>query len=142
MIEFLRNLILKDLLLKLFSLTLAVSIWFTVSWAIQKEVSPAAALTSSTVERRTYSNLPVVIMSSASDVRSFRVNPSEVEVTVEGAPKILQQLQSKDIKVIVDLTGVEAARDLTKKIEVSTPAGVTHVRVAPQEVQVIIPPRG
>jgi len=36
------------------------------------------------------------------------------------------------------LTGIKAA-ELRKRIEVSTPAGVTHVRVAPQEVEIIFP---
>jgi len=142
MITFLRNLIFKDFWLKLFSLTLAILIWFTVSLAIPKEGFPAAALALKATERHTFSNLPVVVMSSASDVRNFKVNPNEVAVTVEGDPKILQNLQSKDIRVIVDLTGVEAARDMTKRIDVSIPAGVTLVRVDPQEVHISNPPKG
>jgi YbbR domain-containing protein len=89
-------------------------------------------------EVRTFFNLPVVVMSSASDARNFKVSPSAVEVTVRGDAKTLANLQSKDIRAIVDLTGIEAARAL-KRIEVSTPAGVTHVRVVPEEVQVIVP---
>ena len=34
----------------------------------------------------------------------------------------------------------EAARELRKRVGVSAPAGVTYVRVAPEEVQVIFPP--
>ena len=41
---------------------------------------------------------------------------------------------------MVDLTGVGTARELRKRIEVSLPAGVTCMRVAPEEVQVIFPP--
>jgi hypothetical protein len=41
---------------------------------------------------------------------------------------------------LVDLTGIGAAHDLRKRIEVSAPAGVTHVRVYPEEVQIIFPP--
>src|SRR5437660_11063137 len=118
MITFIRDLFFKDFWLKLLSFSLAVLIWITVSLAIQKEVSPAAGLVLTTTSRRIFSNLPVVIMSSASDVRTFRVNPNEVEVTVEGEPKRLESLQAKDIRVIVDLTGIESARALTKHIEV------------------------
>ena len=39
------------------SLALAVLIWVTISLAIQKEVSPVAALTFSHPDRRTFSNL-------------------------------------------------------------------------------------
>jgi YbbR domain-containing protein len=142
MIAFLRHLLFDDFWLKLFSLALAVVIWITVSLAIQKEVSPAASLALTNPGRLTFSHLPVIVLSSASDVRSFKVNPNEVEVTVEGDIKRLQNLQPKDIRVMVDLTGIESARDLTKRIDVSTPAGVTHTMVAPQEVQIIIPPKG
>ena len=82
----------------------------------------------------------MTVLSSAEDVHNFKVSPSEVEVTVQGDPRTLQNLQSKDIRAMVDLTGVAAARDLRKRIEVSVPAGVTYMRVAPEEVQVIFPP--
>jgi hypothetical protein len=135
MILFLRNLFFQDALLKLFSLTLAVLIWLTVSFAIQREVSLAP------MAERTFFGLPVLVVSSAEDVRLAKVTPKEVEVTVQGDPKALQNLQPKDIRVIVDLTGIESARYLQKRIEVSTPAGVTHSRVIPSEVQVAFPGR-
>jgi hypothetical protein len=131
MIAFLRNLLLEDFWLKLFSLALAVLIWFTVTFVSQKEVR---------TDTRVFSGLPVIILSAAEDVRNFKVSPHEVEVTVQGDTETLQNLQSKDIRVMVDLTGVAAARELRKRPEVSVPAGVTHLRVAPEEVQVIFPP--
>jgi YbbR domain-containing protein len=139
MIALLRHLIFHDFLLKVFSLALAVLIWFTVT-EIQKEASPLPRLTMNS-EVRTFSNLPVVVMSAAEDVRSFKVYPNDVEVTVQGDARILKNLSSKDIRVIVDLTGVDAAGGLRKRIEVSTPSGVTHVRVEPQEVEVRFPPK-
>lgn len=131
MIAFLRNLLLEDFWLKLFSLALAVLIWFTVTFVSQKEVR---------TDTRVFFNLPVTVLSAAEDVRNFKVSPSEVQVTVQGDGETLQNLQSKDIRVMVDLTGVMAARELRKRVEVSAPAGVTHLRVAPEEVQVIFPP--
>ena len=140
LINFIRELIVRDFWLKLFSLALAVLIWLIVSFAIQKESSPVAALTLTPTER-TFSNLPVIVMSAAQDVRSIRVRPSLVEVTVRGDIKAVRALQANEIRVLVDLTGIEAARDLTKRIEVSTPAGISHVRVIPEEVQIVIPPK-
>jgi YbbR domain-containing protein len=139
MIKFLRHLVVDDFLLKLFSLALALLFWLTVSFAIQQRegsVRPPLALTA---EVRTFFNLPVLVMSSAADVRHFKVSPNQIEVTVQGDPRLLQKLQSKDIHVTVDLTGIESAQSLRKRIEVSTPAGVTHVAVLPPEVQVLIP---
>jgi YbbR domain-containing protein len=140
MIRFLQDVVLKDLWLKLFSLALAVLAWFTVDVAIRHSTLPIRSLSSAPLRRVTFS-VPVAVMSSAQDVRSVKVNPKEVEVTVQGEAKILEQLHVKDIRVILDLTGIEAAHDLKQRIEVSTPAGVTHVRVIPEEVQVIFPPK-
>jgi hypothetical protein len=131
MIAFLRNLLLEDFWLKLFSLALAALIWFTVSFVSQKEVRP---------DTRVFSSLPVSVLSAAEDVRNFKVNPEEVEVTVQGDIETLQNLQSKDIRAIVDLTGVAAAHELRERVEVSVPAGVTYLRVVPEAVQVIFPP--
>lgn len=139
MIAVLRELIVRDFWLKLFSLVLAVLVWLIVSIAIQKEGSPVAALAFSP-EERTFSNLPVMVMSSAQDVRNIKVRPSEVEVTVQGDAKYLRGLQGKDIRVLVDLTGIESARDLRKRIEVSTPAGIAPIRVLPETVDIILPP--
>jgi YbbR domain-containing protein len=132
MITFLRNLVLEDFWLKLFSLLLAVLLWLTVTFASRKDAG---------IDQRVLSKmLPVTILASTEDVHNFRVSPSEVAVTVQGNPKTLQNLLTNDIRAIVDLTGVGAARELRKRIEVSVPAGVTHMRVMPEEVQVIFPP--
>jgi YbbR domain-containing protein len=141
MIALSRNLIFKDFWLKLFSLALAVLTWFTIRFAIAKEVSPVGSLVLSATAQVTFPNLPVVILSSAQDVRNFKVNPQEVEVTVQGDPKVLRTLRSKDIRVLVDLTGIATAGGMRKRIEVSTPAGITHVRIDPDEVQVLLPPK-
>jgi hypothetical protein len=137
-IAYLRQLVLHDFWLKLFSLALSILVWVTVSFAIRQQGSPVNTL-GLTMKERAFYNLPVVVMSSAEDVRNFKVSPNEIEVAVQGDGKILDKLQSKDIRAIVDLTGVEGARDLRKRIEISTPPGVTHVRVVPAEVQVIYP---
>jgi len=142
MIAFLRRLFLDDLGLKLFSLLLAIGFWLTVSLAIQKEGSPAAPLTPLNDEKeKTFFNLPVVVLSSASDVHDFKVSPATAGVSVRGDTKIIQQLQPQDIRVIVDLSGIEAARLLRKRIEVFPRPGVSLVRVVPEEVQVIYPSR-
>lgn len=143
MIRFLRNLVFRDFWLKLFSLGLAVLVWFLVSPAVYHQPNPmAAALSNPRTEEQTYFNIEVQVLATAADVRSFKVNPSEVEVTVRGETNLLGQLQAKDIRALVDLTGIESApRGMRKRIEVTTPAGITLVRVIPAEVDVIVPPK-
>jgi YbbR domain-containing protein len=133
MITFLRNLVLEDFWLKLFSLMLAVLLWITVTVASRKDTGADQRVPPKML-------LPVAILAAAEDVHSFRVSPGEVMVTLQGNPKTLQNLQTNDIRVFVDLTGVAAARDLRKRVEVSVPAGVTTLRVKPEEVQIIFPP--
>lgn len=140
MITFLRDACSKDLGLKLFSLALAILIYSFVSvFAIRNE-SPALSALALPTEVRTFYNLPVLVMSSAADVRQFKVLPEEVAITVQGDPKVLARLESREIRALVDLTGIESAKDLRKRIDVTVPSGITQVRVSPAEVRVL-PPR-
>ena len=135
MIAFLRDLIVRDFWLKLFSLVLAVLIWLTVAFG--KDFFADRGL-----PEQTYYNIPVSVMFSAAnaDMHGFIVDPSAVTVTVRGDKKSLNNLQARDIRALVDLTGIEtASRGLRKRIEVTTPAGITFVKVDPDEVEVIIP---
>jgi len=143
MIDYLRNLILKDFWLKLFSLALAVLVWKFVNEAVKKKVPPARGPEAviQPLHRQTFHRLPVVVMSSAADVRSFRVDPSEVAVTIQGEPDLVDKVQPKEIHPLVDLTGIESASDLRKRIDVATPAGITLLRVDPPEVEIIFPTR-
>jgi YbbR domain-containing protein len=138
MITFLRNLVFHDFWLKLFSLALAFLIWFTVSFAIQRSLSPATSLTGANLKELTYFNLPLRVYSTAADLdlRGYQVNPSEVTVTVRGEAKQLQTLQPNDIRVFVDLAGIGTG-GLRKRIEVSTPPGVTFVQVVPEEADIL-----
>jgi YbbR domain-containing protein len=142
MIKFLRNLFLEDFWLKLFSFALAGLIWFTVNIAINRESAGAPALSLAPTRELTLSDLPVVVLSSAEDVRTVRVNPKTVDVTVQGEPNLIRELRPRDIRVLLDLTGIPAAHDMRVRVEVILPAGVKQVHVLPEEVQVTFPRSG
>ena len=137
----LRDRLLKDYGLKLFALVMAIMLWLTITIATKNDIQPGRPLSLATSSQLMIEGLPVVVLSSAEDVRDFRVDPKEVTVTVQGDPKILSKLQKQDIRVLVDLRGIDASHALRKRIEVATPAGVTLVRVEPEEVQVLFPPK-
>lgn len=126
----LRDLFIKDFWLKLFSLAVAVLVWLTVSLAIKQESAGGA---------RTFSRLPVRVVSSAADVHEFKTQPEHVDVEVRAAPNILSKLTENDIQATVNLTNVESASGLLMRVEVATPAGVTFVRVIPSHVEIIPP---
>jgi hypothetical protein len=140
MIIFLRHFFFRDFWLKLLSLAIAVMIWFTVWFAIRKDVAPGASL-AGPISEQTYFNIPVQVIFSAGDVRSVKVDPITVEVQVRGEARVLQGVKPDDIHAVVNLTGIEAARGLRKRIDISTPTGVTLVQVEPNQVDVIVPPK-
>ena len=139
----LRDIFIKDMGWKLFSLVLATVIWFTVkpvSREPAKPGNPLAAPLAASVPR-TFTNLPVVVMSSAADVRAFKVNPDTVRVTVSGRREIVDALTERDLRVTVDLTGIESARGLQARVTVAVPPGVTFIAARPPEVDVVVPPK-
>ena len=87
----------------------------------------------------TYGNLPVLIVAAAADVHLYRVVPESVKVTVTGSPEAIAILQANQIRATVDLTGIDAAKDLKRSVDVAVPSGVTVVSVEPAKVGVIVP---
>ena len=132
-----RDWVTNDLGWKLFSLFLAVAIWLTVH-KIYEEPGAASGLAGGNTV--TFGNLPVLVVSAASDVRDFRVAPLTVKVTVSGAAEDLARLQADQVHAVVNLTGIGPERDIHLPVDVSTPPGVTLVSVDPPKVGVIVPP--
>ena len=75
MILFFRELLFKDLVLKLLSLLLAILTWVALS-SIQRSSNPIGNV--SLYSGQTFLNVEVVILSSASDVHDYRVEPKTV----------------------------------------------------------------
>ena len=133
-----RDLLIKDLGWKLFSLLLAAIIWLTVHGILLESELAVTHAPGSTV---TYENLPVLVVAAASDVRYYRVAPATVSVTVSGPPEVMAILPANQIRAVVDLTDIEAAKDLKRRVDVYVPPGIALVRVEPAKVGVIVPPR-
>jgi len=74
-------------------------------------------------------------------------SPNAVTIKVRGEPKKMQELenklredpQAKDIRALVDLTGIEPVQGMRKKIAVSTPPDITFEFVEPDQVEIIKP---
>jgi len=133
-----RNWFTTDLGWKLFSVLLAMGIWMVVHKILGGTESAAALVGGE--KQVTYDHLPVLVVSRAADVRLFRVVPNSVSATVSGTSVTLSGLQSNQIHAVVDLTGIESARDLSRPVDVSLPAGVRLVNLDPSKVNVIVPP--
>ncbi len=122
---------------KLFSLVLAIAIWLTVHKILLESATPIESAGGSPV---TYGNLPVLIVAAAADVHLYRVTPESVKVTVTGSREAIATLSANQIRVTVDLTGIDSATDLKRSVNVSVPSGVTVVSVEPANVGIIVPP--
>lgn len=138
MIIFVRNLVVKDFWLKLFSLVLAVLIWLTVDFSLSKEVSPWAALIGRTADETDVPGVHVFI--PPMDGRIVKVEPADVQVTLRGEPRLLKDIRAKDIHAQVDLDGVESASGLRRPVAIVLPKGVAYTRVDPAEVEVTVSP--
>jgi hypothetical protein len=141
MIPWLQNLVLKDFWLKLFSFALAGLTWFTVNMAIKNDISPVASLSLTPTEQLVLRDLPIILLSSAANDHAFSINPKSAIVTLQGDPSILRNIRKQEVRLVVDLTDAVDVQDLHKRIEVSTPAGITHVKVDPEEVLVAATPK-
>jgi YbbR domain-containing protein len=143
MIQFLRQLVLQDFWLKLFSLALATLIWLTVSIYIHKNKEGGLpSLGGNPLEERlTLLNIPIKVVAEAADVRNFKVTPTTVDVTVRGQPEALKNLERTQIRALVDLTDVAAARLASMRIDITVPPGITIESWEPRVVEVIVPPR-
>jgi YbbR domain-containing protein len=128
MMTFLRNLIFSDFWLKLFSLVLAILIWLLVSFAIHKQGPPT----------RTF-NIPVLVTSAAADVHNLHVNPNRIDVTVRGDARKLEQLEAKDLRAFVDLTGARITNGFRRQVEITVPADIAFVGALPKDVEIVPP---
>jgi len=133
----LQDIVTKDVGWKIFSVVLATVIWFTVRPVGREGAKPVNPLVGSVP--RTFTNLPVVVMSSAADVRAFRVNPDMVNVKVSGSSDVVAALTERDISVRVDLTEIESARGFQARVVVAVPPGVTFIKATPPQVDVVVP---
>jgi hypothetical protein len=134
-----RYIFFKDFGWKLFSLLLAVFIWLTVDKIIEpKPASNSPANSLVTVE---YGNVPVLVVATAADMHQYAINSNTVSVTVSGPHTVMDVLQANQIHATVDLSNFdEKSKNMTRRVDVSVPWGVTVVDIAPAELK-IVPPK-
>ena len=127
-----RELILKNLGWKMLSLGLAVAIWLTVRAAIDERGGASV---------RTFDEIPVQIVASTADVRTFHVDPGKVSITVQGPSQMINVLTDREIHAFLDVTSADTSQNFNRPLRIATPPGITLMRVEPADVTVIVPPK-
>ncbi|RME35780.1 MAG: hypothetical protein D6793_06880 [Thermoflexia bacterium] len=82
---------------------------------------------------------PVEVQGLAPELTAV-VAPEEVEVILNGPLPVLEELRPEDVRVLVDLFGLNTGRYSLEPVVVVAPAGVTVGAVLPATVQVEIAP--
>jgi YbbR domain-containing protein len=133
-----RDLFLKDVGWKIFSLLLATALWFTANHILHESAVPAPETTTGTI---TFGSLPVKIVSASADVHEFRATPATVKVTVVGPPTVMSTLAAEDLHATVSLAGAGLVQGTMLPVEISLPPKISLTSVEPNRVLVTLPPK-
>jgi len=130
----LRDAILNNFWLKVFSLLMATMIWFAVQSNLPADTrnlqNPFQSFEARDLVR------PVVITTSASNQTVFSINPSEVRVTFRVDKTISKRLKATDIQAYIDLTDPRQVNG-TFPIKINAPRrGISDIDVWPQNAHV------
>jgi YbbR domain-containing protein len=110
----------------------AILIWLTINSNMENSFKLPETHSSSTLSR----SLPVTARKPPADARGFVFTPREVEVTIRGDERILDNLKMSDVDVCVNLLDVTDARSFRRKVVVHTPQNVAVMKVTPEEITV------
>ncbi len=113
---------------KLLSLLLAALTWLMIQTAFKREQEAPLVTGAST---KSFSMVPVTLLSGASNAGRFTVTPAMVKVSVSGKPEDLERLQLQDIKAFVDVTEPGDEVKFRKTIQVQTPKDLTAAAEPP-----------
>lgn len=125
-----RELILANRWQKLFAFGLSVLIWFTVRSTEQLRI-----LEDSADGTRTFLNVPIVVLTSATDLGRYVVRPETVEIELRGDPADLRQIPADLIEAYVNLVDLGATPQMLD-IHVNPPPGTAVISVTPSRIQV------
>ena len=129
------NIFLRNFWLKFFSIALATVIWLGIHYGLRNEFS-INQLNINTLLAHEYVRVPVAIVVAPGDPRVFKINPSEVVVTVVGEETALRKAAQKSIKVNVDLTNFRARRSPAEELHAEVPPSINVLDISPMTVAV------
>ena len=80
---------------------------------------------------------PVTIIKPATDTREFKVTPSEVDISLSGDQKVLENLRGSEVRASVDVVTFNSkTNELPIVVTFPVSGGIKLERVTPERVQV------
>jgi hypothetical protein len=111
---------------KVAAFLLATLIWFTVRFG-EGNFGIAETLRM---------EVPIRVLTAASDPSRYRVVPDRAEVVLRGDPTVLRRTKPSDLEVYVNLADIEAAVSLQMRIHVYAPPGVRVDTLQPSNARI------
>jgi hypothetical protein len=130
----LRNYIVHNFWLKLFSVALATMIWVTIHFGIQNDFALSQPGMNRLVSRE-YLKVPVTVATQSGDGRVYKITPEEVIVVAVGEDAVLRKAQSH-IKVYVDLTDFHSQGATNMELQADVPHNINVIEIKPASVRV------
>jgi YbbR domain-containing protein len=104
----------------------------------QGEVEVRVALEDISSSEQSLPSLPVLAV-NVPEGYAASVEPRTINITVDGPSAVLAEMESSDVRVLVDVGGLEpGTHDLTP--QVILPQGITWTSTTPEQVEVTITP--
>lgn len=124
--------VLNKLWLKLFSVILAVGLWFYIHSEITKIIS-----------QKTFENLPVRIMADRDMLllSNYQVNisPEKIDILIRGEKSQIDKVKSSDLKALIDISDVRGEGIYNLPVKILLPENINvGKRTNPSACQVII----
>jgi len=87
-------------------------------------------------EVKTFGAVPIHVLTAATDVGAYQVEPPSVQLTVSGTAEALRRLRLTDILVFVNLGNIPDV-EAYREVEVHLPVGLSFHALVPNQVRVI-----
>jgi hypothetical protein len=126
-----RDVILNNLPLKVFSLVLAALVWLVLETYQQTGSRVVTNLLHPTESREV--RRPVALLAGVAAHRAVAIEPAEVTVKLQGDAAVMQDLKPEDVQAFVRLVGVTHWEG-SFLVEVTTPARVSVAQIQPDRV--------
>lgn len=125
-----RELIFDNLWLKIFSVLLAMLIWFAADTQLAEKPTMSAAFPGNAAQA-SFVDRPVLVLTLPTDRRLFRVDPPTVSVTVSGSAPLVQELTESKVGVFVQAPATNVMSE-PMTVQVNVPRGLTVVQTRPE----------